>query len=70
MARKDSNCKAAECDINSDKAIADLVAQHDLVISLIPYIYHAKVIKAAVEHKKHVVTTSYVSPAMMEYDQA
>lgn len=38
--------------------------------SLIPYIYHALVIKAAVKHKKHVVTTSYVSPAMMEYDQA
>ena len=38
--------------------------------SLIPYIYHAKVIAAAVKHKKNVVTTSYVSPAMMEYDQA
>ncbi|CAM0138153.1 saccharopine dehydrogenase (NADP+, L-glutamate-forming) [Umbelopsis sp. WA50703] len=70
LADKFPGTKAAECDINSDKAIADLVAQHDLVISLIPYIYHAKVIKAAVEHKKHVVTTSYVSPAMMEYDQA
>ena len=37
---------------------------------MIPYIYHAKVIAAAVKHKKNVVTTSYVSPAMMEYDQA
>lgn len=41
-----------------------------IMISLIPYIYHAKVIKAACKHKKNVVTTSYVSPAMMEYDQA
>ncbi|KAI8068025.1 saccharopine dehydrogenase [Gongronella butleri] len=57
-------------DINNEQAIEDLVAQHDLVISLIPYIYHAQVIKAAVKHKKNVVTTSYVSPAMMEYDQA
>ncbi|CAO3608325.1 unnamed protein product [Cunninghamella echinulata] len=61
---------AASCDINDEKAIEDLVAQHDLVISLIPYIYHALVIKAAIKHKKNVVTTSYVSPAMMEYDQA
>ncbi|ORE01463.1 saccharopine dehydrogenase [Rhizopus microsporus var. microsporus] len=61
---------AVSCDINDDKAIEDLVAQNDVAISLIPYIYHAKVIKAAVKHKKHVVTTSYVSPAMMEYDQA
>ncbi|ORZ25317.1 saccharopine dehydrogenase [Absidia repens] len=61
---------AVSCDINDEKAIEDLVAKHDLVISLIPYIYHALVIKAAVKHKKNVVTTSYVSPAMMEYDQA
>ncbi|KAF7727763.1 hypothetical protein EC973_007222 [Apophysomyces ossiformis] len=64
------NTTAVSCDINNDQAIEALVAQHDLVISLIPYIYHAKVIKAAVKHKKNVVTTSYVSPAMMEYDQA
>lgn len=43
---------------------------YNVVNSLIPYIYHAKVIKAAVKHKKNVVTTSYVSPAMMEYDEA
>ncbi|KAJ8296733.1 Saccharopine dehydrogenase [NADP(+), L-glutamate-forming] [Rhodotorula toruloides] len=43
-----------------DKAVADC----DLVISLIPYTQHANVIKSAVKHKKDVVTTSYVSPAM------
>lgn len=41
-----------------------------IFFSLIPYIYHALVIKAAIKFKKNVVTTSYVSPAMMEYDQA
>ena len=44
------------------------VAEHDLVISLIPYTYHAAVIKAAVKGKTNVVTTSYVSPAMRELD--
>ncbi|CAO3701999.1 unnamed protein product [Rhizopus stolonifer] len=61
---------AVSCDIADEQAIESLVSQHDVTISLIPYIYHAKVIKAAVKHKKNVVTTSYVSPAMMEYDQA
>lgn len=37
--------------------------------SLIPYIYHTMVIKAAVKLKKHVVTTSYISPAIFDYDQ-
>ncbi|KAJ1548293.1 saccharopine dehydrogenase (NADP+, L-glutamate-forming) [Cladochytrium tenue] len=46
------------------------VQNYDIVISLIPYIYHAQVIKAAVKHGKHVVTTSYVSPAMAEFHDA
>jgi saccharopine dehydrogenase (NADP+, L-glutamate forming) len=35
---------------------------------LIPYTHHATVIKSAIRNKKNVVTTSYVSPAMMELD--
>lgn len=54
----------------SDAAALDAqVAKHDLVISLIPYTFHAAVIKSAIRNRKNVVTTSYVSPAMMELDQ-
>ena len=53
----------------SDPAALDAaVAEHDLVISLIPYTYHAAVIKSAIKSRKHVVTTSYVSDAMRELD--
>jgi saccharopine dehydrogenase (NADP+, L-glutamate forming) len=38
-------------------------------VSLIPYTYHAQVIQAAIKHKKHVVTTSYVNDAMAALDQ-
>ncbi|KAI8892492.1 Saccharopine dehydrogenase [Globomyces pollinis-pini] len=55
-------CNESELDVQ--------VAKHDLIISLIPYTHHAKVIAAAVKHKKHVVTTSYISPAMQAFDQA
>ena len=44
------------------------VAAHDLVISLIPYTYHAAVIRSAIKGQTNVVTTSYVSPAMRELD--
>jgi saccharopine dehydrogenase (NADP+, L-glutamate forming) len=57
-------------DATNETQLDIAVSKHDLVISLIPYIHHAKVIAAAVKHKKHVVTTSYVSPAMQSYDQA
>ncbi|KAI0119185.1 Saccharopine dehydrogenase [Daldinia grandis] len=56
-------------DVNDDKALDAEVGKHDLVISLIPYTFHATVIKSAIRQKKHVVTTSYVSPAMLELDQ-
>jgi hypothetical protein len=42
---------------------------HDLVISLIPYTFHAAVIKYAIKGKARIFTTSYVSPAMRELDQ-
>ncbi|KAL7961283.1 saccharopine dehydrogenase [Trichoderma compactum] len=60
---------AIALDVNDEKALDAAVAQHDLVISLIPYTYHAAVIKSAIRNKKHVVTTSYVSDAMLELDQ-
>ncbi len=51
-------------------AIDDLVASHDLVISLLPAMHHPTVAKAAIRHGKTMVTTSYVSPAMKELDSA
>lgn len=46
------------------------VASHDVVISLVPFIYHADVIRSAIKGKTQVVTTSYVSPAMRELEPA
>jgi len=45
-----------------------LVAEHDLSISLLPAMHHPTVAKACIKHKKLMVTTSYVSPAMKELD--
>ena len=56
-------------DVNDAAALEAAVANHDLVISLIPYTHHAQVIKAAIKGKTHVVTTSYVSPSMRELDE-
>ncbi|KAA1479185.1 saccharopine dehydrogenase [Dentipellis sp. KUC8613] len=61
---------AVALDVTDTAALERAVAAHDLVISLIPYIYHADVIKAAIKGKTNVVTTSYVSPAIRELDAA
>ncbi|KIJ97596.1 hypothetical protein K443DRAFT_681415 [Laccaria amethystina LaAM-08-1] len=62
------NTTAISLDVNNAEALEAAVAAHDLVISLIPYTYHATVIKAAIKGKTNVVTTSYISPAMRELD--
>lgn len=63
------NVSALSLDVNDTAVLEKAVAEHDLVISLIPYTYHAAVIKAAIKSKTDVVTTSYVSPAMRELDE-
>lgn len=39
-----------------------------VAISLIPYTYHALVIKSAIRKRVNVVTTSYISPSMQELE--
>ncbi|KAF9311049.1 saccharopine dehydrogenase (NADP+, L-glutamate-forming) [Podila horticola] len=64
------NTTAISLDVNDEAALDAVVAEHDVVISLIPYTFHAQVIKSALKSKTNVVTTSYVSPAMMAFDEA
>jgi saccharopine dehydrogenase-like NADP-dependent oxidoreductase len=50
------------------EVIERLVQDSDLVVSLLPYIHHVAVAKLCLQYGKHLVTTSYVSPAMRELD--
>ncbi|KAG2385654.1 hypothetical protein C9374_003469 [Naegleria lovaniensis] len=54
---------------NEHEKLSELVSQHDLAISLVPYTYHVLVAKACLQHRKNMVTTSYISPALRELDQ-
>jgi saccharopine dehydrogenase (NADP+, L-glutamate forming) len=62
------NTRPISLDVNDDAALGTEVERSDLVISLIPYTFHATVIKSAIRKKKNVVTTSYVSDAMKELE--
>jgi saccharopine dehydrogenase-like NADP-dependent oxidoreductase len=74
--------KVVQLDLENDDAkLTELVAENDIVIryapflfllklnSLVPYLYHVKIAKICLEKKKHLVTTSYISPAMRELNQ-
>jgi len=69
---------ALSLDVTNTSALNTTISQgdFDLVISLIPYIFHASVIRAALDataqrngKKTHVVTTSYVNEDMRKLDE-
>ena len=67
------NSTAIAYDIAKDSdgsGLADLVAQSDLVVSMLPYTHHVTVANACIRRQKPMVTTSYVSPAMRNLDGA
>ncbi|QPG73723.1 saccharopine dehydrogenase (NADP+, L-glutamate-forming) [Brettanomyces nanus] len=58
------NDKTVAVDASNQEELNKVVAQYDLAISLIPYIYHVNVVKAGIKGHTDVVTTSYISDAM------
>ena len=50
-------------------ALAPHVAEHDLSVSLLPAPMHPIVADLCIQHGKHMVTTSYVSPTMRGMDE-
>ena len=61
---------AISLDASSNSDLDKAIAAHDLVISLVPYIYHAAIIESAIKSNVNDVTTSYISPAIRELDVA
>ena len=62
------NALPVSLDVTDAAALDTAVEKVDVVVSLIPYTFHATVIRSAIRKKKNVVTTSYVSPAMLELE--
>lgn len=59
--------KAIAFDIKKEGADA-VVGSHDLVISVLPAMFHPVVAKLCVKQKKHLINASYVSPDMKAFD--
>lgn len=53
-------------DARDSAALSQAVASHDLVVSFTPAAMHPLVGEACLAHSKHLVTASYISPAMRE----
>jgi len=63
-----SNGRAVEWLATDTGRLESLVRDHDLAISLLPAPLHPVVAQLCVKHRRHMVTTSYVSPQMRALD--
>jgi saccharopine dehydrogenase (NADP+, L-glutamate forming)/spermidine synthase len=61
--------EAKQLLVQEEDHLKDLISGSDLVISLVPWIYHPVVAKHCLELEKHLVTTSYVKEAMLGLDK-
>lgn len=64
---KSPHGKAILFDIQQEASTA-VIAQHDLVVSVLPATLHPVVAKHCLAHGKHLLTASYVSPEMKAFD--
>jgi len=65
-----ANGNARQLDVNNETALANLIRDHDIVISLLPWIHHVKVANLCLEYGRDMATTSYVSEGMQALDKA
>lgn len=64
-----ANAKAIELDITDRECLSKSISQAEVVLSLLPPNCHVTVANVCIEHKKHLVTTSYVDDSMSTLDE-
>lgn len=55
-------------EAGDENMLHGLVTEHDIVVSLLPYVFHVMVARHCLEAKKNMVTTSYVKDEMRAMD--
>jgi len=62
------NGRSVAWTVEQEAELDQMIADHDLTVSLLPYLYHLMVAKKCIRLKKNMVTTSYVKPEMRALD--
>jgi saccharopine dehydrogenase-like NADP-dependent oxidoreductase len=61
---------AVSLDVKDEPALERLIGGHDVAVSLLPATEHVRVARLCLKHRKHMSTTSYISPEMKALDAA
>ncbi len=61
--------RALALNVKQESRLESLITQCDVAVSMLPYVYHPVVAALCVQHRKHMVTTSYVKKKMRALDE-
>ena len=64
------NGHAVYWSTEQEEELDQMIKEHEIAVSLLPWQYHIMVAKKCIKHKKNMVTTSYVKPEMKALDSA
>jgi alpha-aminoadipic semialdehyde synthase len=71
LAQLGSNIRAVKLDVSDSAALDALVSRHSVVVCLVPATFNPVIAQSCLRCKVHMVTASYIAPAMEELnDQA
>ncbi len=57
-----------ELNVNDEPALTPLMQAADLVVSLLPYKFHVSIARLCLQHRKHLITASYLTREMQALD--
>ncbi|KAJ4792712.1 Lysine ketoglutarate reductase/saccharopine dehydrogenase [Rhynchospora pubera] len=63
-----TNATAVQLDVKDLEKLSFYVSQVEVVVSLLPPSFHSSIANVCIEHKKHMVTASYVDDSMSKLD--
>jgi alpha-aminoadipic semialdehyde synthase len=55
-------------DVQNKEQLGSIISSHDIVVSFVPATMHPIVAAECLKYNKHLVTASYISPAMQSLD--
>ena len=64
-----SSAKAIKFNVLEDEQRSVQISKADIVVSMLPEAFHIHVVKDCIKYRAHLVTASYVSQQMAEYDK-
>jgi len=60
---------AIDWTMEEDEKLGEMIRDHNLTVSFLPYVFHVQVAKKCLEYKKNMVTASYVKPEMQALNE-